>query len=156
MTITELKNHLQNVDAVNFRLSNGELIPTHFHVTELGLVTKQSIDCGGQHHSEQWAVLQLWVANDTEHRLTPQKFSDIIILTEPILQGQNLEVEVEYQNQSISKFGLDFINNEFILVNKYTDCRAKELCTISAKKKINLSELTIASNSCCSPNSGCC
>ncbi len=156
MNISELKTHLATVATVDFRLPNGNLIPAHFHVTELGLISKQSIDCGGQSHSEQWAVLQLWVANDTEHRLTTKGFASILTLTEPILQGQDLEIEVEYQHESISKFGLDFANGEFVLRNKYTDCRAKELCAVPQKQKISLLDLAVVSNSCCTPNTNCC
>ena len=47
MKISEMKQSLVGLDAVNFRLPSGEHLPAHFHVTEVGLVSKHFIDCGG-------------------------------------------------------------------------------------------------------------
>lgn len=30
-----------------FKLENGNSVPEHFHVTEVGIITKDFIDCGG-------------------------------------------------------------------------------------------------------------
>ncbi len=46
MKIPEVKEALDTVEAVNFKLPDGSTLPPHFHVTELGLVTKHFIDCG--------------------------------------------------------------------------------------------------------------
>jgi hypothetical protein len=35
MTLNEFKNHLQNLEVLNFTTPNGQIIPVHFHVTEL-------------------------------------------------------------------------------------------------------------------------
>jgi hypothetical protein len=39
-------------------------VPEHFHVTEVGVVTKDFIDCGGTVRHEKVANFQLWDAND--------------------------------------------------------------------------------------------
>jgi hypothetical protein len=50
---------------------DGDEILAHFHVTEVAHVTKRFIDCGGKLHDRQDAcLLQTWVADDCEHRLT--------------------------------------------------------------------------------------
>ncbi len=54
---------------MNFQLENGTFVPEHFHVTEVGVVTKHFIDCGGTMRNEKVANFQLWDANDFEHRL---------------------------------------------------------------------------------------
>jgi hypothetical protein len=53
-------------------------IPAHFHLTEVGLVTKKFVDCGGNMRESATCVLQVWVANDTHHRLNAKKFLNIL------------------------------------------------------------------------------
>ena len=94
-------------------------------------------------------------ANDYDHRLHPKKLLDIIELSEKVLGIEDLEIEVEYQADTIGKFGLEFDGQYFLLTNKQTDCLAKDKCGIPAKKtKKELSKIQ-AINS-CAPGSGCC
>ena len=156
MKISEIKKHLETAEAVNFQLPTGELVPEHFHVTEVGLITKHFIDCGGTERFEKVANFQLWNANDTEHRLKPQRLLNIISLSEQKLGIGDFEIEVEYQTETIGKYNLTFNDNNFVLVAKQTDCLAKENCGIpTEKKKINLSILE-PQTSCCTPGGGCC
>ncbi|PZF74858.1 DUF6428 family protein [Taibaiella soli] len=155
MKISELKSALKNLSAIVFKLPDGTILPMHFHVTEVGLVTKHFIDCGGTERKETMANFQLWEAGDYDHRLAPQKFLHILNLSSPILGSDDLEIEVEYQQNTIGKFGLDFNGCEFLLQSKQTACLAQDACGIPEKKKISLSELTIQS-SCCTPGGDCC
>ncbi len=156
MKISEIKKYLETAEAVNFQLPTGDFVPEHFHVTEVGLVTKHFIDCGGTERFEKVANFQLWNANDTEHRLKPQKLLNIISLSEEKLGIGNFEIEVEYQTETIGKYNLDFIDNNFVLVAKQTDCLAKDNCGIPTKKqRINVSSLA-SQTACCTPGGGCC
>ena len=65
MKISELKARLNDVDTLVFELPNGTTVPAHFHVTEVGLVTKHFIDCGGTVRNEKVANFQLWEATCT-------------------------------------------------------------------------------------------
>ena len=94
MKLSEIKAILAAAEAVNFKLPTGELVPEHFHVTEIGLVTKHFIDCGGVERFEKVVNFQLWNANDTEHRLKPQKLLNIIALSEKKIGIADLEIEV--------------------------------------------------------------
>ena len=85
MKLSQVKNILKSVEAVNFILENGTSVPEHFHVTEVGLITKNFIDCGGTVRKETVVNFQLWDANDFEHRLKPQKLLNIIELSEKVL-----------------------------------------------------------------------
>lgn len=154
MKIAELKNTLTGLTSINFKLPAGEYLPVHFHVTEVGLVTKHFIDCGGTERKETVANFQLWEAGDYDHRLAPQKFLRILEISQNILGSDDLDIEVEYQQGTIGKFGLDFDGKDFLLTNKHTACLASDSCG-TPKKKVNLAELTTQS-SCCAPNSGCC
>ncbi len=155
MKLSEVKNHLNSLEQITFMLPNGELVATHFHVTEVGKITKHFIDCGGTVRNEEVANFQLWNADDYNHRLHPEKLVHIIELSEKVLELEDLEIEVEYQGDTIGKFGLDFDGTNFLLTTKHTDCLAKENCGIpSGKSKTRLSELQKTES--CSPNSGCC
>ena len=157
MTIKEIKNHLSNLEAIAFQLPNGNLVPNHFHVTEVGKVTKHFIDCGGTLRNEVVANFQLWNANDYDHRLHPEKLIHIIELSDKLLGLDNLEIEVEYQGSTIGKYGLDFNGTNFLLITKQTDCLAKDNCGIPEEKpKVKISDLQENNSNCCTPSSGCC
>ncbi|MBC2846205.1 DUF6428 family protein [Winogradskyella flava] len=156
MKLSEIKSELKTLDTIAFQLPNGELVPNHFHVTEVGKITKDFIDCGGTLRHEEVVNFQLWEANDYDHRLHPEKLLSIIKLSEKVLNIADLDIEVEYQGDTIGKFGLDFDGRNFLLTTKQTDCLAKDNCGIpSEKPKVRLSDLQKQS-SCCSPDSGCC
>ncbi len=156
MKLSEIKKHLSTAESVNFELQNGTFVPEHFHVTEVGVVTKHFIDCGGTVRNEKVANFQLWNANDFEHRLKPAKLLNIIKLSEEKLGMEDLEIEVEYQSDTIGKYGLDFSGENFLLTTKQTDCLAKDNCGVPQhKQKLQLAELE-TSKSCCTPGGGCC
>lgn len=155
MKLSHVKSVLKELETVGFQLPNGELVPSHFHVTEVGKITKHFIDCGGTVRNEEVANFQLWNADDYDHRLHPEKLLNIIELSEKVLGIGDLEIEVEYQADTIGKFGLDFNGQHFLLTTKQTDCLAKDKCGIPVEKqKVKLSELN--NEPCCSPNGNCC
>ena len=155
MKLSQVKNILKTVEAVNFNLPDGTTVPEHFHVTEVGLITKNFIDCGGTVRNESVVNFQLWDANDFEHRLKPQKLLNIIELSEKVLGIGDFEIEVEYQSTTIGKYDLDFNGIDFVLLNKKTNCLAQDQCGIPAEKqKVKLSELTKQPG--CSPGGSCC
>ena len=157
MILSELKNKLKALDAINFIKPNGELVPKYFHITEVGLTTKNFIDCGGTIREEKYVNFQLWEANDIDHRLAPIKLLNIIDLSEKALGIKDLEIEIEYQAATIGRYGLEFNGKYFLLTNKQTNCLAQDKCGIPPEKlKVNLKELQNSAASCCSPNSGCC
>lgn len=155
MKLSEIKTQLASLEAVNFTLPDGSFVPEYFHVTEVGLVTKNFIDCGGTVRKETVVSFQLWDANDYDHRLKPKKLLDIIALSEKVLGIEDHEVEVEYQNTTVGKYGLDFNGRNFALVNKFTACLAQEQCGVRDKEKVSLSEISNGSG-CCTPGAGCC
>jgi len=156
MKLSQVKNILKTVETVNFNLPDGAAVPEHFHVTEVGLITKNFIDCGGTVRKETVVNFQLWDANDFEHRLKPQKLLNIIELSEKVLGIGDFEIEVEYQAQTIGKYDLDFNGNDFILLNKQTACLAQDQCGIPVEKpKVKLSDMN-NEPSCCAPGGSCC
>ena len=157
MKLSEIKTALKTAVAVNFELPNGGFVPESFHVTEVGMITKNFIDCGGTLRNEKVVNFQLWNANDLEHRLKPTKLLNIIALSEKALGIEDWEVEVEYQSETIGKYGLDFNGTNFVLLNKQTACLASDACGITEMKpKKAFFELQTASAGCCTPGGGCC
>ena len=155
MKLSEVKLVLEELETIGFQLPNGELVPNHFHVTEVGKITKHFIDCGGTVRNEEVVNFQLWNAKDYDHRLHPDKLLNIIELSEKVLKIEDLEIEVEYQAETIGKFGLDFDGKNFLLSSKQTDCLAKDKCEIPVEKsKVILPDLN--NEPCCSPNGNCC
>lgn len=44
MKLSQVKSVLKELETIGFQLPNGELVPSHFHVTEVGKITKHFID----------------------------------------------------------------------------------------------------------------
>lgn len=156
MKLSEIKSQLPQLSELNFVLPDGSAVPAHFHITEIGQVTKRFIDCGGTLRDEKSINFQLWEDGDYVHRLGSKKLLDIIELSEKVLGLEDLEIEVEYQGDTIGKYGLEFDGEAFVLTKTITDCLAKDKCGIPAQKpKVRLSTLTSSETS-CAPGSGCC
>lgn len=155
MKLSQVKSALNQLDKIAFQLPDGELVPSHFHVTEVGKITKHFIDCGGTVRSEEVVNFQLWNANDYDHRLHPEKLLKIIELSQDKLAIGDLDIEVEYQAETIGKFGLDFDGTNFLLTTKQTDCLAKDNCGIPEEKsQVRPSHVKTAND--CAPGGGCC
>lgn len=160
MKLSTLKNYLAQMKQLRFDLPNNTSIPAHFHITEVGKVDKTFVDCGGTVRSEFKIGLQLWYSVDTDHRLSAQKLLSILNMAEDQLSLPDAEIEVEYQAESIGKYGLGFVEDEngarFKLLNTKTACLAEDLCGITeAKQKISL-EFAGNTQNTCAPGSGCC
>jgi len=154
MTLSEIKSVLKSSENISFQLPDGKLVPAHFHVTEVGKVTKHFIDCGGTERLETVANFQLWEANDYDHRLQPEKLVHIIELSQNKLEMEDLDIEVEYQGETIGKYGLDYNGESFLLTSKSTNCLAIDQCGVPADgMKIDLSSMNANA---CSPDGGCC
>ena len=155
MKLSEIKKILKNLNKIGFQLPNGTFVSSHFHVTEVGKVTKDFIDCGGKVRNETVINFQLWEQNDYDHRLHPEKLINIIALSEKMFMFEDLEIEVEYQGEeTIGKYNLDFDGVNFLLTSKVTACLAIDACGISVEKtKVDIPEVQ---SSGCDPTSGCC
>ena len=153
MNLKTFFEHLDEVEDLTFILPNGTHVPPHFHLTEVALVSKKYVDCGGTQRDEQVISFQLWSADDYDHRLAPCRAYGIVERAQEALGFGNLEVGVEYQSDTIGRYGLDFEQGRFLLTTKQTDCLAKDKCGIP--EPVN-NPVTTSSASCCSPSSGCC
>jgi hypothetical protein len=150
MKLSELKSILDEIETVEFELPDGNLIPQHFHVTEIGQVDKRFMDCGGKLRKESVINFQLFSADDYDHRLSVKKLKSILKQSEQTLLLDDLEIEVEFQSDTIGKYHLDFEHSRLKLVTTQTACLATDKCGIPS-----LSSSNSTKNS-CTPGSGCC
>jgi len=138
MKLHELKSILEAHPgkAPRFILPDGDYVPAHFHLTEVGHAQRNFIDCGGTIRKTEAAVLQLWVNDrDQEHRLDAGKMVSILALGERVLPHDDLEVEVEWDCCVTSQYPIESFETSgeevnFRLMTKHTDCLAKEKCGI--------------------------
>jgi hypothetical protein len=156
MKLGAFRHHLlQHPDQpVGFVFDDGEFIPAHFHVTEVGHVAKNFIDCGGAVRNVSTVQLQVWLGHDERHRLTAGKLAKIIDLAKPLIPSDDLDVDIEYENCVISQYAIEgavTVDGQlaFQLGDKHTDCLAREACGIETAGAAG------KSSGCCG-GPGCC
>jgi hypothetical protein len=113
--------------------TDGEPIEAHFHVTEVGRVQRDFVDCGGTVRQVVTCLLQTWVGDDVDHRITAGKLLKAFAHAKPVLRGEDLPVELEYEACNVVQLVVAEVRREeagFViqLGGKHTDCLAKELC----------------------------
>jgi hypothetical protein len=137
MTVDEFETVLAANPAValHVMLADGGFVPAHFHVTEVGRVQKDFVDCGGTVRSAASCVLQVWVADDRDHRLDTTKLLGILRVAASVLRTTDLPVEVEYEAGVVSQFPVAAVEVTpagvlLHLVSKHTACLAPDRCGV--------------------------
>ena len=137
MNVNELQNLLaaHPGERMHFMLPDKSFVPAHFHITEVGRVQKDFIDCGGTVRSATTCLLQVWVAHDVDHRLETTKLAKIMEIAQPLLGSDQLQVEIEYEGEAISQYPLGGAESTpagllFYLGSKHTACLAPEKCGV--------------------------
>lgn len=152
--LDQLRRHPDH--GVRFLTPDGTPVPAHFHITEVGHAAKSFIDCGGKRHTEASCLLQVWVADDTDHRLKAAKLLGIFDRADGLLPSTDLPVEIEAEapvltQLPVTRCEVDHGQLSFHTELKRTDCRAKDICL----PDFSLPSLPGQANT-CSPGSGCC
>lgn len=132
------------------RLPDGASVPEAFHITEVGRVQKNFIDCGGTVRSQETCLLQVWLGGDDDHRLATGKLAGIMDKAGSLLPNLDVPLEVEYEYGIISQYHVTSVDVQdgaviLQLAHKHTDCLAKEACGIPEKN-----------GSSCGCGPGCC
>lgn len=148
MTFRDLQNALKaNPNRFpRFLLPDGDYIPAHAHVTEVGHLVRNFIDCGGLRGKEEKVVLQTHVGDDTDHRLRSDRFAKILRLGRGVIPTANLDVDVEYDCCVAAQYPIaaakpDGEHLNLILQRGRTQCRARE---------------RRQSKTCCATSAACC
>ena len=167
MKIQSFLQALATMIELRWALPDGSLVPAHAHVTEVALMTRRFVDCGGTHRMERRIQLQLWVANDVDHRLEPTKLLRIIRETEAYMEWDNHEVEIEYQGKTIERYGVEIMEGVLALQPLQTNCLAQDRCGLPMLEETSnttrtveeaipqpMSQASVVGR--CKPGSGCC
>jgi len=120
---------------MHWMLPDKAFVPSHYHITEVGRLQKDFIDCGGTIRSLASCLLQIWVADDTDHRLKTNKLATIMEIAGAVLKDDDLPVEVEYEDTAISQYPIAGVEATpggllFHLGTKHTACLAPEKCGV--------------------------
>ena len=142
MLLSELKKLLaeNSYKNIRFTLPTGSKIPPHAHVTEVARIDKKFVDCGGTRRTEIKCRLQTWFADDTDHRLTAGKLLAILDKSHPILEMEDLEVDVEHEAPFISQFPITkvTVDGDGLMLHlgiTHTACLAEDKCLPPALNK---------------------
>lgn len=130
---------------LRFRLPTGGLAPIHLHLTEVARVEKRFIDCGGTIRTEVSARLQLWAADDTDHRVGCAKALQVLARGAELVGSTALPLEVEYDFPLLTVFPVlgSVVEGQeriFLLGAQHAECLAPDVCVPKA----------------CQPGGGCC
>jgi hypothetical protein len=138
-------------------LPGESMVPVSFHITEVAHVAKRFIDCGGKLHTAESCQLQAWLGPDADHRLRAGKMTRVLAIAQAngvLPAGEDLDVEIEYEDAAISQYTLEShdVTESAVVLRlgaKHTDCLATSSCLPS----LPMAEGTEAV-ACCGP--GCC
>lgn len=152
ITVKQLISFLQESEdtPLRIKLPDGE-VPVHFHITEIGRVDKTFVDCGGTVRVVNYCSMQVWVANDVDHRITANKLLGMIKKSNELVpiaryvDGDDLPVMIEYGQDVVALYELQDVLVDLLYIEpKKTECLAPELCG-----------LEVLGNNCCGED-GCC
>lgn len=127
----------QNPDVhIHWMLPDKSFIPPHYHITEIGKVKKDFVDCGGTVRSLTTCLMQIWVADDTDHRLNTNKLVSIFTFAKHLIESGDVPLEVEYEDTKVSQYpvaGLELTPSGLLvyLGVKHTSCLAPNKCGVS-------------------------
>lgn len=140
MLLSEFRAAIEPHPDCNFAvvLPDGRHVLPHFHLTEVARVDKRFVDCGGTLRTDSSCVLQLWVAGDREHRLHAGKVSGILRKATAVVGDDDLPVEVDYEDRSLSRYEIvdvkpskDRANLLYVVLGrKSAGCLAPDRCGI--------------------------
>ena len=146
-----------------FRFASDETLPLHFHITEVGKVTKDFVDCGGTRRTFATCRLQTLVANDVDHRLKTDKLNGILAKTIEVLSlEEDLAVDVEIQRDTIAVYEIascEIADNTltFTLQPTKTACLAPDVCKLDATPNtLQILPINGGSGICDDTSTGCC
>lgn len=137
MNLHEFSTVLSNKSdyELSIQFDSGIVLPPHFHVTEVGKVTKDFVDCGGTRRTTTSCVLQTFIATDFDHRLKAAKLAMIIEKAAVLELDASTPVEIEIQTDTIGTYSVNgcvVSDGKFVITvaPKQTACLAPDTCGI--------------------------
>lgn len=139
----KVSSFFKNLDSVAenfgvaFKTPDQKFVPLHFHVTEAATIFKKFKDCGGNLREETFASIQLWVANDYDHRLKAGKLRGILLNT-LLDHEQDLDLVVEFESETVGVYNIESVDScantlVFQLAKRKTECLAPDKCGVKTE-----------------------
>jgi hypothetical protein len=146
---------------LSLRLPDGSSVPSHFHITEVGHVVKRFVDCGGVRRVQETCLLQTWVHEDVDHRLSAGKLAAVFEKVGDLLEDLSVPVEFEVELGTVAQFGLGGVSVvegslELALTAKHTDCLARGVCLPGGCDAEPEGQCEPRVAPACVPGGGCC
>jgi len=164
---------------LQFQYAADKWVDTSYHITEIKQASITSVDCGGVMNAWTEIIVQLWVPQNQQQSrsMKVKKALSIVEIVEKKLSlNPNGIVKIEFGNSEFDTrqmFPGEIITNGGNLVidlrpdavqckaiGRGSSCgtndKGEECCAPAEKPKIELKNLAVVAESCCTPGSGCC
>jgi hypothetical protein len=164
---------------LQFQYAQGKLVDASYHITEIKQAPITSVDCGGVMNAWTEIIVQLWVPEDQQQlrSMKVKKALSIVEIVEKMLPlNPNGTVKIEFGNSEFDTrqmFPYEMtIDGENLIIDLRPDavqCKAitrggscgtndkgEECCTRAEKPKVELKNLAVTAEACCTPGGGCC
>jgi hypothetical protein len=164
---------------LQFQYAAGKLVDASYHITEIKQAPITSVDCGGVMNAWTEIIVQLWVPEDQQQlrSMKVKKALSIVEIVEKMLPlNPNGTVKIEFGNSEFDTrqmFPNEMtIDGENLIIDLRPDavqCKAitrggscgtndkgEECCAPAEKPKVELKNLAVTAEACCTPGSGCC
>jgi len=164
---------------LQFQYKANKWVNASYHITEIKQAPITSVDCGGVMNAWTEIIIQLWEPENQQELLAMKVYkvlSIVDIVEKKLALNPSGIVKIEFGNSQFDTrqmFPNEMIADaeNFIVdlrpdavqckaINRGGSCgttaSSEECCTSVEKPKIELKNLAIATESCCTPGSGCC
>jgi hypothetical protein len=165
---------------LQFQYAEGKLVDASYHITEIKQAPITSVDCGGVMNAWTEIIVQLWVPEGQQQSrsMKVKKALSIVEVVEKMLPlNPNGTVKIEFDNSEFDTRqmfpNVMTVDGENLVIDLRPDavqCKAitrggscgtnekgEENCaTVAEKPKVQLKNLAVPAESCCTPGGGCC
>ena len=163
---------------LQFQYAENQWVSPSYHITEIKQALIVSVDCGGVKNEWTEIIVQLWVPEE-QQQLRSMKVSKVLSIVDIVEKMLPLDtngtVKIEFGNSEFDTRQM-FPNTitadgEDLVIDLRPDtvqCKAIERggscgstatgeeCCAPVKQKVELKNLAVAADACCTPGSGCC
>ncbi len=140
-----------------FEYKENQFVPKAYHITEIKTQHIESVDCGGNAHSYDETVVQLWISGTEEKDRYMEadkamKIFDIVDKKKPMKRDTPIFFEWGFGDLATSVYKVESVENDTnqVLVKLFVPP------TVCKPREIVLDVIESDSSLPCSPGSGCC
>lgn len=142
---------------LQFEYRTDQVVGKAYHITEVKNVHIDSVDCGGNLHTYDETIVQLWIDNNEkqERHMSAERALKIFTIVDkkkPLLQDTPIFFEYGDDVTPTSVYQVDQVKNEIgrILVKMSVPA------TVCKPRELVIQEVGANGGGPCSPGSGCC